>query len=461
MRFTYFFLLLSISILIGLTNCRKENFLTDSGAKVEFSKDTVVFDTVFVTIGSTYERFTIKNPQNKALNLSSVRLANGTRSSFRMNVDGLSGVNIKDIEIPAKDSVFVFVEVTIDPNNQNNPFVIEDDIIVTVNGNEQSVHLAAWGQNAYFHYEADGFLIICNETWLNDKPHVLYGITALDSACTLDIQPGTQIYGHSGAMLYIYKSTLNVNGDPNNRVLFQGDRREASFNDVPGQWFGVRFFAPQNSLINNTLIKNATAGIYIDTFAAPSQTLTINNSQSINNSFASLFAQGANIRAENSQFGKAGTNSVALRLGGNYYFNHCTIDNYWTSSTRNSPALVINNYFESGGTTIVRSITAFINNTIIYGNNDNEIVLDTFPTPGQANYLFNTCIYKTDEPINSNFAGGFLNTDPKFKNSSSRELQSNSPARNNADNSPGLYLSLDIQGNMRSNPAAIGCFENP
>jgi len=459
MRFTYFFLLISISILIGLTNCRKEKFLTDSDAKVEFSKDTVVFDTVFVTIGSTYERFTIKNPQNRALNLSSVRLVNGTRSSFRMNVDGLSGVNIKDIEIPAKDSVFVFVEVTIDPTNQNNPFVVEDDIVVTVNGNEQSVHLAAWGQNAYFHYEADGFLIICDETWLNDKPHVLYGVTALDSACTLNIQPGTQIYAHTGALLYIFKSTLNVNGDKDNRVVFQGDRREASFNGVPGQWFGVRFVGPLQSKIDFALIKNATAGIYIDTFATLQDSLIITNSQSINNSFASLFAQGANIRAENSQFGKAGTNSVALRLGGNYYFNHCTVDNYWTASTRNSPALVLNNYFQSGGAVIVRPITASINNTIIYGNNDNEIVLDTVPISGQANYLFNTCIYKTDEPINSNFVGGFLNTDPLFKNTSSRELKSNSPAKGAADNSSALFLNTDIQGVLRSNPASIGCFE--
>lgn len=458
MRFTYLCVVFFLALLIGLTNCRKEKFITDSSLKLEFSNDTIVFDTVFVTIGSTYKRFTINNPHNKTMMLSNIRLGNGTASAFRMNVDGLSGASINDVEIPAKDSVFVFIEVTVDPTNVNAPFVIEDDIIVTSNGNEQSVHLAAWGQNAYFHYEADGFLIICDETWLNDKPHVLYGITALDSACTLDIQDGAQIYAHSGALLYIYKSTLNVNGDVNNRVVFQGDRREASFNDVPGQWYGVRFFAPENGTIDYTLIKNATVGIHIDSFGTAGPIL-INSSQSINNSFASLFAQGAKIRAMNCQFGKAGNNSVALRIGGDYFLNHCTIDNYWTSSTRNSPALVLNNYFESGGVVRPRRLIASINNTIIYGSNDNEITLDTIPAAGWASYLFNTCIYKTDEPINSNFVGGLLNTDPLFKNSSSRELQQNSPAKGAADNSPALLLTLDIQRNSRSNPASIGCFE--
>lgn len=459
MRFTYFFFLISLSVLLVLSNCRKENFLTDSGAKVEFSKDTVVFDTVFVTIGSTYQRFTINNPQNQSIILSNVRLANGTRSAFRINVDGLAGPSVNDIEIPAKDSVYVFVEVTVDPSNQNNPFVIEDDVVVTINGNEQQVHLVAWGQDAYFHFNEN----VCGQTWLSDKPHVLYGISAVgfpgvDSNCTLIINPGTQIYAHADAFLFVYKSSLFINGDVNNRVVFQGDRREASYNNVPGQWYGIRFLIPQTSEINYATIKNGIVGIQVDT-ASGSDFLEIKGTQSLNHTFASLFAQGAHIRAENSQFGKAGNNSVALRLGGDYFFNHCTIDNEWTESTRNSPALILNNYFESGGTTFVRQLNTSINNSIIYGSNDNEITLDTFPVANAASYLFNRCLYKTDQPTNSNFVGGFKNTNPLFKNSSSRKLQSNSPAIDAADSSPTLFLMEDILGEPRSNPADIGCFE--
>ena len=140
---------------ISVSSCRKENFLNDSGVKLQFSKDTVVFDTVFSTIGSTYRRFIVTNSYNQPIVVSQIRLGKGTASAYRMNVDGLSGVIVKDLEIPAKDSIYVFVEVTIDPTNANNPFVVEDKIHFVTNGNSQSVELAAWGQNAYFHYNED------------------------------------------------------------------------------------------------------------------------------------------------------------------------------------------------------------------------------------------------------------------------------------------------------------------
>ena len=55
-----------------------------------------------------------------------------------------------DIEIYAKDSVFVFVRVTVNPNDQNTPFFVEDKIIFETNDNEQSVLLTAYGQNANY-----------------------------------------------------------------------------------------------------------------------------------------------------------------------------------------------------------------------------------------------------------------------------------------------------------------------
>lgn len=376
-----------------------------------------------------------------------------------MNVDGLPGTSINEVEIPPRDSVFVFVEVTIDPNNLNNPFVVEDDIFFTTNGNQQAVHLAAWGQNAYFHYNEE----VSGQVWNNDKPHVLYGITAvgfpnIDSGKSLTINPGTQIYAHSEAVLYVYKSKLLVNGTNSSKVVFQGDRREASFANVPGQWFGIRFAIAQNSTINHAIIKNATAGIYADT-AFGTDSITITNTESFNHSFASLFAQGAHINAVNCQFGRAGNNSVALRLGGTYYFNHCTINNYWTNSTRNTPALVLNNYYKVGSTTYVRPILrASINNCIIYGNNDNEVTLDTVPIPGFAGYRFNHCMIKTDQPLTSKFVSVQNNVDPRFSSLSSLKLSASSLAAiDSAD--PIHFVSLDLEENTRSNPADIGCFE--
>lgn len=450
-------MLVAVLLSASISSCRKENFLDDSSVKLQFSKDTVVFDTVFSTIGSTYRRLTVKNNYNNPLLVSQIRLGKGTSSAFRMNVDGLSGVVVKDIEIPAKDSIYIFVEVTIDPTNANNPFVVQDKIDFQINGNNQAVELAAWGQNAYFHYNE----VVCGETWAVDKPHVLYGITAvgfpgIDSNCTLTIPAGARIYAHNNAVLYVYKSSLTINGTESNRVVFQGDRREASFANEPGQWFGIRFAIAQNSALNYTVIKNATAGIYADT-AFGGDSISLNGVESFNHSFASLFAQGARINAVNCRFNKAGNNAVALRLGGEYSFNHCTINNFWTASSRTSPALVLNNYYEANSTIYVRPlIRANFNNTIIYGDIDNEIVIDTVPG-NFANYRFNHCLVKTDQPINSNYINIKRNLSPNYLSNNNLRIKSNSVCVDQAD--PIYFLSTDLDNNSRSNPADIGCYE--
>lgn len=454
----YFSVLLSLSLLIfSVSSCRKENFLEDSGVKLQFSADTIVFDTVFSTIGSTYRRLLVKNTYSKPIVVSQIRLGKGRSSAYRMNVDGISGVVVEDLEIPANDSIYIFAEVTIDPTNANNPFVVQDQIIFETNGNRQSVELAAWGQNAYFHYNE----LVCGETWAVDKPHVLYGVTAvgfpgLDSNCNLTIPAGAVVYAHTNAVLYVYKSSLIINGTESNQVVFQGDRREAAYANEPGQWFGIRFAIAQNSVLNYTVIKNATAGIYADT-AFGGDSISLNGVASFNHSFASLFAQGARIHAENSRFNKAGNNAVALRLGGEYYFNHCTINNFWTASSRTSPALILNNYYEANSTIYVRPlIRANFNNTIIHGDIDNEIVLDTVPG-NFANYRFNHCLVKTDQPTNASFINCKKNISPSYLSNGNLRLKSSSVCIDQSD--PVYFLPTDLDNNSRSNPADIGCYE--
>ena len=68
-----------------------------------------------------------------------------------MNVDGAKGTVFNDIEIAANDSMYVFIQVFVNPTNVNSPLIITDALNVTVNGNEQRLILEAWGQDAYYH----------------------------------------------------------------------------------------------------------------------------------------------------------------------------------------------------------------------------------------------------------------------------------------------------------------------
>ena len=108
--------------LIAFTSqCRKQDILTHSNVTLSFSSDTILFDTLFTTIGSTTKYFKVYNSNNGKINISSIHLAQGTNSPFRINVNGDAGVLFENIEIEENDSIFIFVEVTIDPNNTNNP----------------------------------------------------------------------------------------------------------------------------------------------------------------------------------------------------------------------------------------------------------------------------------------------------------------------------------------------------
>ena len=196
------------------SSCRKDELTENPSDKLSFSTDSVYFDTVFTTLSSVTKRFRVYNPNNKRIKISSIRLASGSSSLFRINVDGVPGTSITDVEIDAGDSIFVFAEVTIDPNNELNPFVVSDSILFETNGNEQKVLLVAYGRNADF-YRPDQFLgngfppfsILpnANTVWTNERPKVIIGYLVVDSAQTLTIEAGTQVYLYNNSGLWVYK----------------------------------------------------------------------------------------------------------------------------------------------------------------------------------------------------------------------------------------------------------------
>ena len=67
--------LLLLGIAQAVTGCKK--FTPFSLDHLSFSKDTVVFDTVFTTIGSTTQQFKIYNPSNKSVKIEQIELMGG------------------------------------------------------------------------------------------------------------------------------------------------------------------------------------------------------------------------------------------------------------------------------------------------------------------------------------------------------------------------------------------------
>jgi len=458
----------------------------DQSATLHFSNDTIIFDTAFHSIGTPTKTLTIYNRNSfTVLTDISLNLING--GSFRMNVDGVAGNNHNAIEIPAKDSIFIFLEVT--PNlNGSNDFLLTSNIEFTTGTKKQDVKLVSPGRNANFHLPQDNiftngtdsinyryFSIKGNKTWTNDLPHVIYGYVVIEPNATLTIEEGSQIYFHNNSGMFVgnpllidengspptNNGTLIIDGDFDNEVIMQGDRLDSWYENLPGQWNGIHFVQGSiNNSIDYAIITNGTTAIRVDSFVE-NQTVNINNTIIKNMSSIGILGQGANINATNTVVSKCGQYAVACNIGGTYNFTHCTFANYWDYNHRNTPSVLLNNYYEGAdGIIYVRNLLAAnFTNCIIDGSLSTEV---SFQEKGQDefNYTFDHCLIKLDPTINtdnSHYESVIINQYPKFKDKTESDfhLSEESPA---IDAGETTSILDDIEGNARNN-ADIGAFE--
>ena len=449
-----------IVALFHLSGCKKDAFL--SSGNLSFSTDTLVFDTVFTTIGSTTQQFKIYNKENRTIRIDEIELMGGEDSPFRINVDGTPGSTLTDIELEGNDSLFVFVEVTLSINGQNLPLVVEDSIRFRTNGVDQFVTLAVWGQDAYFHYKD-----LNKGIWPNDKPHVIYGYAAVDSARTLTIQANTDIFLHKNALLYVYKGTLNVNGSLGQEVTFQGDRLEADYDDVSGQYYGIYFEKARPSTINYAIIKNGTSGVHLfsrdESFSG--YTLTMTNTIIENCArYGTFIYSGAKVKAENCVIAKNGNHALLVLEGGSFFFNQCNLLGY-SSGQETAPAIGISNYYNDyfAGTQNIGSIPeGKIYNSVIYGNLESEIAFDTISDAGiTLSFDFRNCLIKrTPAGTDPFYSTIFWNSNPLFTNIALGNylFPNNSKLNNNANSA--FSNAFDIKGNPRGIQPDIGAYEN-
>jgi hypothetical protein len=414
-------------------SCKKDKVITSSNVKLSFSQDSVLFDTVFTHIGSTTKLFRVHNRNNGKVNISSIRLARGNASFYRLNVDGVPGKSFSNIEIAAQDSMYIFVEVNIDPTNQNTPFIYRDSILFDLNGSEQHFDLVAFGQNAHY-YMIEGKVIESNTLALyydtlpgtpknsgvyhmqNDKPHVIYGYLFVDSSQTLIIDAGAEIYLHSGASIWISPyATIQVNGTQSNPVTFQGDRLEQQYKDVPGQWDRIWINEGSiNNVINYAVIKNAYIGVHAgySVFDGLGNTytpgianqLTIDRTIIQNCSYAGILGHHYNITGGDNVVVNCGQHILEFDYGGNYTFYQSTFANYWNqsnnsqaSNVRTTPSFVFNNYYN--GNTLISFDSLYFGNCILDGSMAEEFQFDTIasPMPGFTHpYFFDYCALKTN-----------------------------------------------------------------
>lgn len=478
MRSTRLFVfLLFLPLMASLIySCRDDGFDPSPDIILGFSADSLLFDTVFTTVGTSTRSFRVYNNHSRRIRISSVGLGRGAASYFRVNVDGRSGSMLHDIEIGANDSIFVFVEVTVDPVNQNLPLIITDSLVFNINNNIQDVKLVAWGQDANFihpnYTEPSGLsyhLITENAVWTSDLPYVVYGLAVVAPNITLTVNEGTRVYFHNNASLvFLAESTFKVNGTAGQPVSFQGDRLEPFFENQPGQWGRIWLTATsKDHEINYAVIKNGSVGLHVDSIGShTSPTLTIRNTIIKNMSLVGLLAQGSHVVAHNTVIANCGENTLYLALGGKYDFRHCTFANYYNlpnTPLRQIPSVWFNNYYRDvDGNIQQRDFeSVFFGNSIIYGSLQEEFIFDLVPG-SDFNYTFDHCLLRTQrDTFNPSYINIIKNQVPQFNNLAVQDyrLKENSPAIGAGKTIIAQGVPFDILGRNRIQRPDLGAYQ--
>ena len=493
-------LFLSLLLPILLASCvKEERYLSDSSARLLFSDDTVSFDTVFTTVATITRQVKVYNRYDEPLLIDQVTLQGGPSSRFRINVDGDTNFIARDVEIAAHDSIFLFVQANINPNDQTAPYLVEDNIIFSFNKKEQKLPLMAYGRNAVYHHptythniyqlyinqrgELDTlwipFSIIDCQNWDHSRPHVFFGYAVVNSNDVLHLTAGDELYFASGSHLWVYDSaSLDCHGSQEQPVLFTSLRHDGYYDSLPGQWGFIWLSSgSKDNVMDWTRVENATYGIVVDTCVNNNPTLTITNSVVQNHSSCGIVGQGAWIVGDNLLVNCCGENLMSLQYGGRYLFSNSTLANYWRYSGRKTPSLLLNNYYAYDQQTVFpRPLQqAEFRNCIIYGNyggtgNKGEISFD-FLEGCPFNATFHNCLMRTtliDTLGNATFSPApslncsdiIVNKDPLFTDPQNHDFtpQDESPAIG-AGNITYITIPTDLRGHPRNNPPTLGALE--
>lgn len=390
---------------VFLAACSEDaDFSVSPSLRLEFSCDTLMFDTLFTSIGSPTAVVKVYNRNSSSLRLNSVTTKSGGASGFRINVDGQYADIVRGVEIRKNDSMYVFVEATLNKNKAEAPLLVTDSLLFTLeSGVEQQITMIAYGRDVQ---------IMKGKTFDQDARitkghHLVYDSLVVGDKSTLTIDAGAILYFHKDAE-FIVRGTLLAQGTAEQPVVMRGDRTDNMFDylpydRIPGQWGGVFIdSASNNNRLEHCDIHSAEYGVKVVAGDTAQCRLTIESSRIENFDGNALETIMSRVYVNNTLIANARGNCVKV-VGGNVRFIHCTIANFYVWKQRDV-ALALHNSIDGAPAPISEALFA---NCIIEGSRSDEIMgyLSDFEdtVPNAANYKFVSSLINTIEEENERF----------------------------------------------------------
>ena len=462
-----YFLISLIGCLGLLSACNDlDNYSTNSSHTLEFSYDTLHLDTILTGVGTSTHILKVYNRHKEPLLISSIQLADAANSGFRINVDGIKGTSFTDVEIRQKDSLFVFIEATLFPQDSDEPIFKRDSIVFITNGVRQDVKLQAYGQD----FVAFRGKQITEDTLINSRrPIVIYDSLVIKENAKLTLTEGVRLYFHGKSGIQVYGQMV-AQGSLANPIVFRGDRTDNMFahlpyDKLPGQWDGIRIHSGSfDNEFDQVDIHGGIFGIRCDSAGIERQKLTFTNSIIHQVSGDALNMTDCKATIGNSQISNAGGYCVNL-TGGEYEFVHCTIANYYSWDIKRGVALRFVN--ERNDIPYPLSLASFRNCLIAGSSNDEIIGASSADESIPFNYYFSNCLVNSTELENDQIVNVTWKKDDRFITLDSREqnydfrIDSLSAAINIAALEDAQLYPYDLMGNTRLADEApdAGCFE--
>lgn len=396
--------MLLLTAILAASCSEDADFSADPALRLEFSCDTLSFDTLFTSIGSPTAIMKVYNRNSSSLRISSVRLAGGAEGGFRMNVDGQYADYVSDIEIRKGDSLYLFFEATLPSNGAESPLVVTDSVQFTLeSGIQQTVTLLAYGRDVQL---LRGRLFDSDAT-IAAGHYIVYDSMLVAPGATLTIAPGATLYFHKDVEL-IVRGRLLARGTTKEPICFRGDRIDNMFDylpydRIPGQWGGIIIDSLSvGNVFAHCDIHSAKYGILVQEGDTSRLRMRVESCRIENFDGNALESIGARIEVVNSLIANARGNCVKV-VGGNVRFLHCTIANFYVWKQRDV-ALALHNSIEGRPAPLRNALFA---NCIITGSKDDELMgyLTTLgdTIPDCANYRFVSSLINTIDEENENF----------------------------------------------------------